>query len=217
MTTYAQLGIRVLNEQLNAPSKVLQKTLSLKMDNFPEYLRTPVGFFSMVAVVVMCVVYYANNLLCNVIGILYPVLDSLVLLNTVPAPTNKLVALNQYWVLYGGLVVFESLFGFILRFIPFYYYFKFGFIYLIVRNNFYYTSVLFNFLDRQYTNLNLQGLFAGYVSQFNNVIDGDALARKRGLFQPFQLSSSQQSQLDDDVREAIRQADEVEETEVKQE
>jgi hypothetical protein len=178
VVTSVQFLIQILNQQLAAPSKVVQQTLSLKMENFPDVFRIPVMFFGVLGLFVLCVIYYANNLLCNLIGILYPVLDGLVLFNTVPVPTNKLLTLNKYWILYGGLVMYESLFGFILRFIPFYYYFKFAFIYLLVRNDFYYTNTVFDFMDRRYQSLNIQGKITKFLSQFNNALDNKNLTQK---------------------------------------
>lgn len=61
--------------------------------------------------------FHANNLLCSLLGIIYPILCSLYLFNETPTPNIKLNNLNKYWILFSIFVLLESLFGLVLQII----------------------------------------------------------------------------------------------------
>ena len=70
------------------------------------------------------------------LGIIYPLMYWLSVRSDYTNRISNLLLLNKYWIMFGLLTLFESVFGFVLNLIPGYYYLKFVMIYLLMRNNF---------------------------------------------------------------------------------
>jgi len=142
-----------LNSNLMAPTKVIQTSLSLKVDPLPNTLKTPLNFTTFIAFLFFIIVTYANAFVCNMIGVFYPVMYGLHMFNENPVSTEKMVTLNKYWMLYGSLTVIDTIFGFVLQYIPAYYYVKIIFVYVLIRDDFALTDRMFGILDYQYDQL----------------------------------------------------------------
>lgn len=148
--SYATYATQYLNTKLVVPTRFLQSKLSLKTETLPENLRTPLNFSAIVAVTLALIITFANNLVCNVVGILYPLFYGLYIFNEQPVNTQRSVTLNKYWILFGVLSVVDSFFGFILHLVPGYFYLKIGIIYALIRNDFALTNVAFSMLESYY-------------------------------------------------------------------
>jgi hypothetical protein len=167
ISNYLTHTLQFLNAKLSFPAELLQNYLSLKTEYLPEIIRTPMNFVMVFLFGLFTIIYYANNLIYNLIGILYPLAYGLSIFNTQPANTDTLVTFNKYWMLFGFVTLIDSLFGFILYLIPGYYYCKLGLIYLLLRNNFMLTNTTFSLLMRYYNSLNLQFKAETFRSLFN--------------------------------------------------
>jgi len=140
--------VNMLNVQLASVSQVIQSKLSLKTDSLPAALQMPLGFVGMLALLMMIIVGFANNFICNAFGILYPLMYG-VMLSTSPSDT-KLATLNKYWMLFGAMTLIDSTLGFVLNFIPGYHYMKIGLLYLMIRNDFSFSGTLFDLVTSFY-------------------------------------------------------------------
>lgn len=153
--TYANLAIQFLNDKLNLPAQMLQNALSLKMDTFPQILKSPFNFTAAMIFLLFIIIGYANNLICSLIGVIYPIIYGLDLFNANPVDTDKLVLLNKYWILFAGIHLLDSIFGFILGFLPGYFYLKISLIYSLIRNDFALSGKFFSMLENIYVNSGL--------------------------------------------------------------
>lgn len=152
--TYINSVIYFLNEKMDLPAMMLQTTLSLKMETFPQILKTPFNFILAMIFLLFIIIGYANNIICSLIGIIYPIIYGLDLFSTNSTDNNKLILLNKYWILFGGIHLFDSLFGLILNCLPGYFYLKIAFIYLLVRNDFLISGQIFTIFENLYKNSN---------------------------------------------------------------
>ncbi len=154
--TYMTIGLEYMNNKLVVPTNLLQDSLSLKTETLPQILRTPVNFASVMLFAAYIVFSFANNLICNIIGILYPLLYGLDVFSETPVNTDTSVTLNKYWMLFCSLILIDSFFGFLLHLIPAYYYLKVGLIYVLIRNDFAMTNTVFNALENLYVQSDLR-------------------------------------------------------------
>ena len=134
---------------------MLQNALSLKMESLPQVLKSPFNFTFVMTFLLFIIVGYANNLICSLIGIIYPIIYGLDLFSTNSIDNNKLILLNKYWILFGGLHLSDSLFGFVMKFLPGYFYLKIALVYVLIRNDFTMSEKLFSIFEKFYINSNL--------------------------------------------------------------
>jgi hypothetical protein len=154
--SYVSFGLEYLNNKLIVPTNLVQNGLSLKTETLPQILKTPVNFASVILFAAYIVFSFANNLICNIIGILYPLMYGLTVFSEDPINTNMSITLNKYWMLFCGFMLIDSFFGFILHWIPGYFYFKVGVIYALIRNDFALTNTAFAMLEKLYVESNLR-------------------------------------------------------------
>ena len=167
---YFNCAFNCLNNSLALPARLLQSRLSLKTEILPNVLQMPVNYLATIIIFFFVAIGFANNFICNMVGIVYPLLYSLPIYNNwnaelqritttgdycprIPNIESQLVPLNKYWMLFGAITVFDSLFGFLLTFIPGYYYFKLALVYGLVRNDFCLSNYIFDFINSKYSNL----------------------------------------------------------------
>ena len=141
---YVNSAIQIINNKLVFPVQYLHNKLSLGTDSLPDVLKTPINFATIFSFFIFIMVTFANNLICNLIGILYPLMYGLNIFNEKSIDTNRLISHNKYWILYGVITLFDSFFGFFLHFVPGYFYLKLILTYLLVRNDFMFTSISFS-------------------------------------------------------------------------
>ena len=188
--TYINIGANFLNDKLAIPSKIIQNKLSLKTDSLPESFKTPLNFSTILAVAMFLIVSFANNLISNVIGILYPVLYGLYLINSqvTVAKINqnissilsislidKLLTLNKYWLLFGILTLVETFFGFLLYLIPGFFYLKIMLIYTLIRDDFSLTNIIFGFLENQYAKSKFRPKIEKVIEEVNSKLGSETI------------------------------------------
>jgi len=156
---YSKMLIQFLNEKLADTHVSIQTRLSLKTDSLPEFFNTPVTFSIMLILFSFIVVSYANSIICHCIGILYPVLYCFNIFHGVPVDTNKLTVLNKYWIVYSVLTLLDSFFGFVLHWLPGFFYMKVAIIYLLIRNDFAFSNDAFFVLETLYMSSNFMDIF----------------------------------------------------------
>lgn len=157
------------NTLLAGPIDLLKSKLSLNTNAFPAFLQSPANFGLFLLISLFLVVRYANRFMCDFFGVLYPLMYTINVINTQPVNLERVVLMAQYWVMFGAITLTDNMFGFILEYVPLYYYLRFVLTYLLVRNEFtwtdefyavfsnYYTTVL-----RQYMN-QIVGLIMSYT------------------------------------------------------
>lgn len=153
--SYISFGLEYINNKLIFPNSVLQNGLSLKIDVLPQIIRSPVNFALIMLFATYFVFSFANNFICNIIGILYPFVYCLNIFVETPINTEISVTLNKYWMLFCGLLLVDSFFGFLLHLIPGYFYIKVIAIYTLMRNDFTMTNTIFGTLENLYIQSNI--------------------------------------------------------------
>ncbi|XWV25849.1 receptor expression-enhancing protein 5 [Tupanvirus soda lake] len=167
VSSYFGSVLEFLNKKLVVPTQLLQNNLSLKTESLPLVLRTPVNFTSMLVFALFFIISYANDLICNLIGVLYPLTYGFSMFNETPVNTETSVTLNKYWMLFGVITLMETFFSFILHALPGYYYIKVGLLYALVRNEFRMSNTMFSMLQNYYNRLNFQSRFEQLSGMIN--------------------------------------------------
>jgi hypothetical protein len=137
------------NDILSVPVEYVKNKLSVDTQKLPTFLQTPLNFTMFFSSMFYFIVANADTFICNMIGITYPIMYCVHLLNTTPLPVDKVVIINKYWILFGSFILLDPIFGYI----PFYYYLKLISIYLLVRNDFSMTTYVFGYFEAQYMRL----------------------------------------------------------------
>ena len=156
-----------LNQKLIQPADIVHDKLSLGTESLPLVLKTPLAFSGLLAFVFFLIFNFANNLICNLIGIVYPIYY---LLPRLKENNPKLLTINKYWILFGILQFVESFIGFILYYIPGYFYLKFGLLYMLVRNDFAMTNVVYTFAGERYYRSSLRPVVQEVVRKVEGVL-----------------------------------------------
>lgn len=176
--SYINMGIQFLNDKLHIPTQMLQKSLMLNIKTLPDILKTPLNFSTILLFIVFIIIGYANNLICNVIGILYPLIYGLDIFNGAPIDTNRSVKLNKYWMLFGIFHLIDTFFGFILYLIPGYFYLKIALIYAMIRADFELSNTLFNCIESFYVKSNVYPKVEILLSYINSRINSSQPSNK---------------------------------------
>ncbi|AUL77645.3 hypothetical protein QJ856_gp1172 [Tupanvirus deep ocean] len=165
--SYFSSALQFMNNKLIVPTQLLQNNLSLKTESLPSVLRTPVNFASMLVFALFFIISYANDFICNLIGVLYPLTYGLSVYNETEVNPETSVTLNKYWMLFGVITLMETFFGFILHVLPGYYYLKIGLLYALVRNDFRMSNTMFSMLQNYYNRLNIRPRIDQLVGMIN--------------------------------------------------
>lgn len=170
LTSYFSSAVQYLNSMLTVPVKFVQNSLSLQTESLPSFLQAPLAFTSMLLMTFFVILGYANNFICSLVGLVYPLTYGFNLLQQEPSDTtlSPLITLNKYWMLYGVLTLVESLIGFILEAIPGYYYAKLALLYMLVRNDFAMTTSVYSRVETYYANSTLAVQFQALLSMLLN-------------------------------------------------
>lgn len=173
--TYCGMAVQYLNEYLRGPVETFQSKLSLKTEALPDFLHTPVYFTAMMTMIVMTIISFANNFICNLIGILYPVMYGFYLFTDAPSDRNtqRSVTYNKYWILFGSITIIDMMLGFVLSFIPGYYYAKVAFIYLLIRDDFSLTDSVFGLIVKYYETSNFRPRIESILTSLNKKLGYD--------------------------------------------
>jgi hypothetical protein len=179
--TYANSAVEFLNAKLVIPTQILQNNLSLKTDSLPDNLKTPLNFSSMLLVAFFFVITYANNLICNLVGILYPLLYGLFVFNETPINTERSVTLNKYWMLFGVITLMDTFFSVLLDIIPGYFYLKVAAIYILIRNDFMLTNSAFSMLESYYAKSNIRPRIEETLKVLNTKLGSDESTKQNTM------------------------------------
>jgi hypothetical protein len=152
---YLSNFLEFANTNLSNPVSRIQNLLGLKT-NTVETKLTPINYGFILVVIIYLIVNYANSLISNLVGIIYPAIYSMNIFNSEEANNERLITLNKYWILFGLLTVIDGFFGWILHLIPGYFYFKIAFIYFLIRNDFYLTNTAYERLNKSYVDLRIE-------------------------------------------------------------
>lgn len=157
----SQLGpvASFLNEKLSPVVQYIKQKLSLGADSLPEQLQTPLNFSALLVSLLLAVLLFANDFICNLVGAVYPAIHSFNLLrdeNQDAPPREQLVLLNKYWAVYGFLVLVDLFLGFVLHLVPGFFYLKLLLLYSLVRNDFAHSERAFALLAQAHNMLNLE-------------------------------------------------------------
>src|SRR5205823_7895579 len=88
--------LQFLNTKLVVPMQLLQNFMSIKTESLPDFIQTPVNFISALMFLFFIIIGYANDFICNIIGILYPLMYSFNLFNGVSLDITKSALLFKY-------------------------------------------------------------------------------------------------------------------------
>ena len=164
-----------LNNILFLPKCILQSKIALKTDVFPTFVHAPINYILSLILFLFIVIGYANNFICYIVGIAYPLAYSLPLVaylssngrnniyymesdKVMEKDSSKLILVYKYWMLFGAITIIDSMLNYVFELVPGYYYFKFLFIYALVRNDFYFSNYIFNLLYNRLSNTYVTGI-----------------------------------------------------------
>lgn len=169
--SYFNSVVKYLDSILMVPTKIIQNNLLLKMDSLPNNLKTPLSFSTILLFIIFIIISYANNLICNIIGILYPIMYNFSIFNEKPINIDKLTIMNKYWILFGLITLTDTFFGFLLHIIPGYFYFKIALIYVLIRNDFVLANVGFKMVQSFYPQASAQNLIEKISEKIETSVD----------------------------------------------
>ena len=112
------------------------------------------------------IIAYTNSLIYYLVAVSYPILYNMHLFNQNPKPTDDLMKVSKYWILLMSLNLVEAVIGFMLYFVPLYSYIKIGFLYALIRNDFYLADYLFWFLGGIIGDIEKKYGIIGYLKGF---------------------------------------------------
>lgn len=126
---------------------VLENNIGLRTDIFFIKIQ-PYNYLIVLSFFMLLFLLFANNLLCNIVGIVYPVMYGITLVNT--ENNTALISLNKYWVLFAVIILVDGIFSGILRFVPGYNYAKLALIYVLLKNDFYWSNYYYDLVKNYY-------------------------------------------------------------------
>ena len=153
--SYLMNMLQYLNTNLVVPMQLIQNLLSIKIDSLPSFLQTPVNFISTLMFLFIIIIGYANDFICNIVGLIYPLMCGFYIFNEKTVDTEKTIILTKYWMLFGSIMLMDTLFGFILNCIPGYHYLKMTLIYFLIRKDFVLTNTVFSLIMHYYNKSNI--------------------------------------------------------------
>ena len=139
MNIYRFLDYQYINSLFNEHTHLFNRIKIFSyFDNLNIFYNNPT-IIIFLAVLIFFAVIYANQFISDVIGILYPIILAIGILNNQPIKYDSMAKILEYFVIYG---VINSM-NFILKYIPFYYHFKIIFTYFLINNDFYFSNILY--------------------------------------------------------------------------
>lgn len=163
--------IPIINNILDPYVESFQNKFFIKKESLPHFFQKSLNFTITVMLLCSIAVTCANNLISNIVGILYPVLYGFVALTkTTQVPMDNF---NKYWMLYGIITLIDSFLGFILYLIPLYFYFKISLFILLIKNDFQYSGTVFEIIKLIYIESPLKQHNEMLVEEIENKIDTD--------------------------------------------
>ena len=145
--------VSMLNDKLAVPVQVIQSKLSLRTEYLPETFNMPLNFTLGFLFMVCYLIVYTNNFIYNLLGMAYPILHSLYLFEEKPVATDKLLTMTKYWILFTLMTFADMIGASVLYFVPMYAYGRIILIYALIRNDFYLTNYIFDFVRQTYAEL----------------------------------------------------------------
>jgi hypothetical protein len=174
MLHYLYSSYQYLNTVLNEPSKIIKNFLSLRTESLPNFLHAPFNFVSVLSLLFFIFLSFANNFMCNLVGIIYPLVYGFNFLNEKTSSSSKYISMNKYWMIYGAYLFLESLFKCLLVLVPGYYYLKLVSLYMLVRNDFSLSEYTYDYFRTVIDNSNwsyyLQNIFNFLMEKISSVV-----------------------------------------------
>ena len=152
---YLMNMLQYLNTNLVVPVQRIQNLIAIKIDSVPSFLQTPVNFISVLMFLFAIIICYANDFICSMAGLIYPLMCGFYIFNKQTTDTEKMIILTKYWMLFGSIMLMDTLFGFILNCIPGYHYLKLMLIYFLIRKDFVLTNTIFSLMMHYYKESNI--------------------------------------------------------------
>ena len=160
---YLSGGVGYMNSILASPVKFVQSKLSLQTNTLPQSTQSPVNFTLILVLMILLIMSYTSNLVCNVFGIGYPIMYT-----TQGTKPEMTATLNKYWVIFGSMTLVDNVAGAFLNNVPGYYYVKLAFIYALIRNDFALTNTVYGVLESYYKQVTVLPIVEKY---FYNIED----------------------------------------------
>lgn len=157
------------------PVNQLYDKMALNINMLPVIFRTPYNIF----ILIMCLILmtrYIGNIICNVVGIIYPIMYSLTLMQqnanaNINNRIQNLMLVNKYWMIFSAMSLFEIFFNRITLIIPGYFYAKLGIIYLLIRSDFALSDTIYLFLNDKYNKFLSSMGYKLFISKINAILD----------------------------------------------
>lgn len=157
ITGYVCTTIRYLSHQLEYPCNVVQNMI-FPQKQTPFVLTSPIVFASTIILGAIAI-SYNTGLIFNVLGFVYPIIYGLGLGNV-----SNNVVMSKYWTVFGLLYLADYTAGCIFSFIPFYNYIKLGLVYMLIRNNFEYSMMIYERIENYYNSLGVRNRMIKYFN-----------------------------------------------------
>lgn len=141
---YANLIINELNMFLDDPVKLINDKALLKTDFITGNLKRPLNFMAILLFTIANMLIYRT--ICNIVFITYYIYYR----NHYVKSLEKLKTLNRYLIIFCMILILENAGNHILKWLYFYNYVKIMIMYILMRNDFTYTNVLFRIMKKYY-------------------------------------------------------------------
>lgn len=140
----------VIMRNLDLLEKALQAPA---IDPFCKKMEAKIGVnrkYVALAIIICCflgvVVGYASQLICNVLGFVYPAYESIKAIETANNDDDR--KWLTYWVVYSSFIILEFFSDYLLFWIPFYFFFKTGLLIWCMHPHYNGTAFIYNNLIR---------------------------------------------------------------------
>lgn len=141
---YVNLTINELNIFLDNPAKLIKEKALLKMDFINGNLKRPLNFMAVLLFTIANMLIYRT--ICNIIFIIYYIYYR----NNYANSLEKIKTLNRYLTIICLILILENAFNNILKWLYFYNHIKIIIMYILVRNDFSYSNMLFGLMKKYY-------------------------------------------------------------------
>jgi hypothetical protein len=134
-----------------------------KKRSIPKIFKSPIP--CIVAIIgSLIITYFADFLVCTIVGILYPVYRNYQELVKSEIDKEKIIKYNKYWIVISTFFILEKLIRLIFGFVPGYSIIKLVLIYFLVHNDFTIPSKIFTIIYLVLKKYHVSELLLSYIN-----------------------------------------------------
>jgi hypothetical protein len=164
LVSYTSPYIDYINCILDKPVHTFWDRLALRKEYVPPQMTVPLNLIGVIIFVIWYVMVYGANLFCYLFGVVYPIVHSRSIISRQTSSSADLTIVTKYWILFSSFTMMETIFGFLLYYIPIYPYLKLITIYFMVSNDFSNTILVYSKIGEQIENMDEKFQIISYIT-----------------------------------------------------